>query len=73
MAEPAPELALAAICGELVRLGRRFALVGGLAVSVRAEVRSLKRSKSRRRPRFRRSQRSSTRARDGGDQLPAPR
>jgi len=39
MAEPAPELALAAICGELVRLGRRFALVGGLAVSVRAEVR----------------------------------
>jgi len=39
MAEPAPELALAAICRELVRLGRRFALVGGLAVSVRAEVR----------------------------------
>ena len=39
MPEPAPELALAAICGELVRLGRRFALVGGLAVSVRAEVR----------------------------------
>jgi hypothetical protein len=39
MAEPAPELALAAIYGELVRLGRRFALVGGLAVSVRAEVR----------------------------------
>ena len=38
-AEPAPELALAAICSELVRLGRRFALVGGLAVSVRAEVR----------------------------------
>jgi hypothetical protein len=37
--EPAPELALAAICSELVRLGRRFALVGGLAVSVRAEVR----------------------------------
>jgi hypothetical protein len=39
MAEPAPELALAAICSQLVRLGRRFALVGGLAVSVRAEVR----------------------------------
>jgi hypothetical protein len=39
MAEPAPELALVAICRELVRLGRRFALVGGLAVSVRAEVR----------------------------------
>ena len=39
MTEPAPELALAAICGELRRLGRRFALVGGLAVSVRAEVR----------------------------------
>jgi hypothetical protein len=38
-AEPAPEQALAAICGELVRLGRRFALVDGLAVSVRAEVR----------------------------------
>lgn len=38
-AESAPELALAAICGELVRQGRRFALVGGLAVSVRAEVR----------------------------------
>ena len=39
MADPAPELALASICRELVRLGRRFALVGGLAVSVRAEVR----------------------------------
>ena len=39
MTEPAPELALAAICRQLVRLGRRFALVGGLAVSVRAEVR----------------------------------
>lgn len=38
-AEPAPELALAAICSELVRVGCRFALVGGLAVSVRAEVR----------------------------------
>jgi hypothetical protein len=39
MAEPAPELALAAIRDELARRGRRFALVGGLAVSVRAEVR----------------------------------
>jgi hypothetical protein len=39
MAEPLPEAALVAICGEMVRLGRRFALVGGLAVSVRAEVR----------------------------------
>jgi len=39
MTDPAPELALAAICRELLRLGRRFALVGGLAVSVRAEVR----------------------------------
>ncbi len=39
MAEPAPELALAAICRELTQRGRRFALVGGLAVSVRAEVR----------------------------------
>lgn len=39
MAEPAPELALAAICDELARRKRRFALVGGLAVSVRAEVR----------------------------------
>ncbi len=39
MVEPAPELALAAICSELRQRGRRFALVGGLAVSVRAEVR----------------------------------
>jgi hypothetical protein len=39
MTEPAPEVALAAICGELARLGRRFALVGGLAVSIRADVR----------------------------------
>lgn len=39
MTEPAPEPALAAICRELVRLGRRFAWVDGLAVSVRAEVR----------------------------------
>jgi len=41
MAEPAPELALAAICRELARLGRRFALVGGLAVSVRADAQRL--------------------------------
>src|SRR5262245_47826989 len=39
MSEPAPELALRAICAELASQGRRFALVGGLAVSVRAEVR----------------------------------
>ena len=39
MAEPAPELALAAIRDDLARRRRRFALVGGLAVSVRAEVR----------------------------------
>lgn len=39
MADPAPQLALAAICSELQRASRRFALVGGLAVSVRAEVR----------------------------------
>jgi Nucleotidyl transferase AbiEii toxin, Type IV TA system len=39
MVEYAPELALAAIRDELARRGRRFALVGGLAVSVRAEVR----------------------------------
>ena len=39
MAEPAPQLALSAICAELERGGRKFALVGGLAVSVRAEVR----------------------------------
>jgi hypothetical protein len=39
MAEPAPELALAAIRDELARRVRRFTLVGGLAVSVRAEVR----------------------------------
>lgn len=38
-AEPAPEEALVAICRELAQRGRRFALVGGLAVSVRAEVR----------------------------------
>jgi predicted nucleotidyltransferase len=39
MADPAPEQALAAITRELSERGRRFALVGGLAVSVRAEVR----------------------------------
>ena len=39
MAEPAPKLALRAICAELARRGTQFALVGGLAVSVRAEVR----------------------------------
>ncbi len=39
MAEAAPELAIAAICRQLTSRGRRFALVGGLAVSVRAEVR----------------------------------
>lgn len=39
MAEPAPERALAAIASELSACGRRFALVGGLAVSVRSEVR----------------------------------
>ena len=39
MTDPAPERALAAIAGELSERGRRFALVGGLAVSVRSEVR----------------------------------
>jgi Nucleotidyl transferase AbiEii toxin, Type IV TA system len=39
MPEPAPELALRAICADLTSQGRHFALVGGLAVSVRAEVR----------------------------------
>jgi hypothetical protein len=39
MTDPAPERALAAIARELTERGRRFALVGGLAVSVRAEVR----------------------------------
>lgn len=39
MHEPAPELALREICAELTSQGRQFALVGGLAVSVRAEVR----------------------------------
>jgi Nucleotidyl transferase AbiEii toxin, Type IV TA system len=39
MTEPAPELALAAVCRELTARNREFALVGGLAVSVRAEIR----------------------------------
>ena len=39
MAEPAPELAIRGICNELATKGRKFAVVGGLAVSVRAEVR----------------------------------
>jgi len=39
MAEPAPELAIRGICNELATKGRKFAIVGGLAVSVRAEVR----------------------------------
>ena len=39
MTETAPERALAAIVHELRDRGRRFALVGGVAVSVRAEVR----------------------------------
>lgn len=38
-ADAAPEAVLAEIAGHLVRLGRPFALVGGLAVSLRAEVR----------------------------------
>lgn len=40
MSEPtAPEQALATIARDLVRLDRQFALIGGLAVSVRGEVR----------------------------------
>ncbi len=39
MSELAPELALRGICAELTARGRSFALVGGLAVSIRAEVR----------------------------------
>lgn len=35
----APELALAAIAENLSRLGRSYALIGGLAVSVRGEIR----------------------------------
>jgi predicted nucleotidyltransferase len=37
--EPSPESALADIVRHLRRLGRQYALVGGLAVSLRAEVR----------------------------------
>ena len=40
MSEPRPEEALAHITRELRRLGQPFALVGGLAVSVRGEVRT---------------------------------
>ena len=39
MTEPAPLAALLEIANDLSRRGRRFALVGGLAVSLRAEVR----------------------------------
>jgi hypothetical protein len=39
MSDLSPEAALAHVAGALRRLGRRFALVGGLGVSVRAEVR----------------------------------
>ena len=39
MGELAPELALRGICTELSARRRKFALVGGLAVSIRAEVR----------------------------------
>jgi hypothetical protein len=39
MVEPVPELAIRGICNELATKGRKFALVGGLAVSVRGEVR----------------------------------
>jgi hypothetical protein len=40
MTDPRPEDALGHAAGELRRLGKRFALVGGLAVSVRGEVRT---------------------------------
>jgi hypothetical protein len=40
MNDPRPEDALAHAAGELRRRGKRFALVGGLAVSVRGEVRT---------------------------------
>ena len=40
MNEARPEDALANVARELHRLGKRFALVGGLAVSVRGEVRT---------------------------------
>ncbi len=39
MTEPAPLIALAEIARDLANRGRKFALVGGLAVSIRAEVR----------------------------------
>ena len=39
MAELGPEAVLGEIAGHLAQLGRSFALVGGLAVSLRAEVR----------------------------------
>ncbi len=39
MTEPVPEFAVRAICKELTDRRRAFALVGGLAVSVRAEIR----------------------------------
>ncbi|MFS8068356.1 MAG: nucleotidyl transferase AbiEii/AbiGii toxin family protein [Byssovorax sp.] len=39
MPDAGPEAVLAEIAGHLARLGRPFALVGGLAVSLRAEVR----------------------------------
>jgi len=37
MPDPAPEVALRTICSELAARGRQFALVGGLAISMRAE------------------------------------
>jgi hypothetical protein len=39
MSDPSPEAVLAEIAGHLQRLGKRFALVGGLGVSVRSTVR----------------------------------
>jgi hypothetical protein len=39
MTDHSPDVALQAIAAELTALGRRFALVGGFAVSVRGEVR----------------------------------
>src|SRR5438128_12310809 len=40
MTDPRPEDALAHAAAELRRRGQRFALVGGLAISVRGEVRA---------------------------------
>ena len=40
MTDPRPEDALAHAAAELRRRGKRFALVGGLAISVRGEVRT---------------------------------